>query len=265
MNPSAVSAADAGLAAPAADALHLWLAPERGPLAPARAAAYGELLAPAERETWQRFRFRPDRERYLLARALQRHALSLYQPARAPASWRFIAGPHGKPALDEGADAPHFNLSHTPGLVALVIGAQATLGVDVENHHIRNAPLEVADRYFTAEEARDLRGLPAGAQQARFFALWTLKESYIKALGGGLSVPLDEISFRFADASACAVGYEARSAQAEGFRFTQFELDGIAIAVAVRAAGATCLPVVVRELQPGATGVALNLAPLASF
>jgi 4'-phosphopantetheinyl transferase len=40
-----------------------------------------------------------------------------------------------------------------------------------------------------------LQTLPEPLQPLRFFQYWTLKESYIKARGMGLSIPLDRFSF----------------------------------------------------------------------
>jgi 4'-phosphopantetheinyl transferase len=72
----------------------------------------------------------------------------------------------------------------------------AAIGVDVEDL-VREAPLELADHFFAADEVSALRRLPASEQSERFLAYWTLKESYAKARGVGLSLPLDQVAFRF--------------------------------------------------------------------
>ena len=59
----------------------------------------------------------------------------------------------------------------------------------------RATPSPWRDRFFSPCEARALRALPDSEQTRRFFAYWTLKESYIKARGLGLSLPLDQFSF----------------------------------------------------------------------
>jgi 4'-phosphopantetheinyl transferase len=81
-------------------------------------------------------------------------------------------------------------------LIVLVVGADISLGVDTENIRVRPAPLDVANRFFSQEEIAALRMLPATEQHERFFQYWTLKESYIKARGHGLSIPLDKFSMR---------------------------------------------------------------------
>jgi 4'-phosphopantetheinyl transferase len=66
--------------------------------------------------------------------------------------------------------------------------------VDVENVRSRQVDIEIADRYFAAAEFAALRALPREQQRQRFFEYWTLKESYIKARGMGLSIPLDRFA-----------------------------------------------------------------------
>src|SRR5690606_16766306 len=70
--------------------------------------------------------------------------------------------------------------------------------VDVENVR-RRAPLDVADTFFAPAEVAALRALPLEQQPQRFFEYWTLKESYIKARGLGLLIPLDQFAFHLED------------------------------------------------------------------
>ncbi len=65
------------------------------------------------------------------------------------------------------------------------------LGVDVEA--IRPLPdmQELAARFFSREEAEDLSGVAPALREEAFFAAWTRKEAYIKAVGAGLQIPLD--------------------------------------------------------------------------
>jgi 4'-phosphopantetheinyl transferase len=165
-------------------------------------ARYRRLLTPEERAQELRFHFPIDRHRFLLTRALVRTALSRYVPI-APEDWIFVADSHGRPRISnkhpEHAAALadiSFNISHTLGLVLFGITGRSALGVDTENVRERVAAVELADRYFSPSEAHSLRALPGGLQPGRFFDYWTLKESYIKARGLGLSIPLDQFSFR---------------------------------------------------------------------
>ncbi|MEO8019025.1 MAG: 4'-phosphopantetheinyl transferase superfamily protein [Pseudomonadota bacterium] len=179
------------------DEIHVWLAfggevRDGGVL-----AEYEAMLQPDERERLARLRFGPQRHQFLVTRALQRTVLAAYLPGLAPHELRFITGVRGKPALagDSSAMNLHFNVAHTQGLVAIALCREAMVGIDVENITKRTAPLEIAKRYFTAEEAHALADLPREQQLARFFSLWTLKESWLKATGLGLAAGLGNISF----------------------------------------------------------------------
>ena len=61
------------------------------------------------------------------------------------------------------------------------------VGVDVEDRTRGGDLLDVADRFFSPFEVKALTALPTAEQMDRFFLYWTLKESYIKARGMGLS------------------------------------------------------------------------------
>ena len=151
----------------------------------------------------QRFYFADDRKRYLVTRALVRTVLSRYVPI-APEQWVFSKNDYGRPAIadqialtQELARDLSFNLSHTRGLIALAVSRGRELGVDVEKLAARQVSLDVANAYFSPSEVADLSCVAPDWQQHRFFEYWTLKESYIKARGMGLSLPLNGFSFEF--------------------------------------------------------------------
>ncbi|MEM8593301.1 MAG: 4'-phosphopantetheinyl transferase superfamily protein [Pseudomonadota bacterium] len=113
----------------------------------------------------------------------------------APEEWVFDTGEKGKPYLSNGHQPLHFNVSHTHNLIALALSQHYAIGVDVE-HTLRNSDtINIADRYFSCHELEELHALPIAQQENHFFDYWTLKESYIKACGVGLSIPLDSFSF----------------------------------------------------------------------
>jgi len=183
----------------AGDEIHVWLAFDDEVRDSELIAAYEAMLEPSEQERRARLQSEELRHQFLITRALQRTALAGYAPGVAPRDLRFVAGPHGKPAI-AAEFAPlnlHFSVAHTQGLVALAVSRGATLGIDVENVTARTAPLAIANRFFTAREAGDLASLPPAEQSARFYALWTLKESWIKATGLGIGAGLGNVSFEF--------------------------------------------------------------------
>ena len=168
------------------------------------------LLNDAERAQEARFYFPDDRLRYLVTRALVRTVLSRYVPV-APAAWEFTTNAWGRPQTAPHHQLPtlQFNISHTRGLIAMAVSTNGALGVDVENLAARAGSAGIAGHFFSPAEASALGALPTARQQQRFYEYWTLKESYIKARGMGLSLPLDGFSFAFPGDQGIALAFDA--------------------------------------------------------
>lgn len=110
---------------------------------------------------------------------------------------RLVVGEHGRPALHaELGTAFDFNWSHSgeQALVALAHGLAP--GIDLEHHRMRNNVLDIAQRFFTAEEAAWLARLDESEQRIAFLELWTAREAVLKALGRGIAFGLDKLAFR---------------------------------------------------------------------
>lgn len=99
----------------------------------------------------------------------------------------------GKPYLEEGAGLPglRFNLSHGASQALFAFSPGAELGVDLEEVRPRQDALDLARHFFTPQEQGWLKGMAAIERDRAFARLWTLKEAYLKALGLGLSKPLN--------------------------------------------------------------------------
>lgn len=177
--------------------IHLWLVFPDEITDPRLLREHRLLLS--DEELWQqaRFRFERDRHRYLVTRAMVRTVLSKYAGV-APQEWRFETSEFVKPRVandDAWARRISFNVAHTSGLVLLGVTLDRALGVDVEATNADRACVDIADRFFAPAEVRALRALSREQQVRRFYEYWTLKESYIKARGLGLSIPLDRFAF----------------------------------------------------------------------
>ena len=136
------------------------------------------------------------RDQFVAARALLRTQLSRY--TNTPISnWMFEANRFGRPYIAEPVDHRHirFNLSHTNGLVACAISFEREIGVDIENVTRELDVFSLAKSSFAPQETEALARLDPDLGRSRFFSYWTLKESYIKARGMGLSLPLDAFWF----------------------------------------------------------------------
>jgi 4'-phosphopantetheinyl transferase len=170
--------------------LHIWRASLDVP--PASLQRFSTYLLPAESARAQRFVFPSDRDHFIVGRGILRALLSRYllQP---PASIHILEGSRGKPYFSREGDGPslRFNVSHSYGLALYVFAVQREVGIDIEKIRPEFATMEIAERYFSAREREELRGLPAGLRTEGFFLCWTRKEAYVKARGDGLQIPLD--------------------------------------------------------------------------
>ena len=207
--------------------VHLWLA-AYDEIADAQLhARYRELLDPAERVQEQRFYFARDRVRYLVTRALVRTVLSKYVPSVAPEEWTFDKNRYGRPEAANAAAREAgltFNISHTHSLIVLALATRREIGVDVENVCAREASVRIAEHYFAPPEVSTLNAAPVHEQQFRFFEYWTFKESYIKARGMGLSLPLDKFSFHYPGVGNVEIAIDAELSDAPSrWQFWQFQ------------------------------------------
>ncbi|MEW5851268.1 MAG: 4'-phosphopantetheinyl transferase superfamily protein [Myxococcota bacterium] len=156
---------------------------------PARREALLALLTDDERQRASGYFFPVHQERFVVGRATLRLILSPHLGTQ-PSAVRLRVGPHGKPALHDDT-ALRFNLSHCEDCAVCAVTTGHDVGIDVEA--VRERPLlhQVAQRFFSPVEAQEVLSAPAPAQLRRFLTCWTRKEAFIKACGGGLSIPLD--------------------------------------------------------------------------
>lgn len=156
----------------------------------ARTAA--ALLSDAERHRASRFLFDRDRDRFIVARARLRQLLGARLGAR-PESVELVYGSHGKPALAPwlADSALRFNVSHCGDVTLYAFSRGREIGIDVEAVRVLPDADDIAARFFSQRENRAYRALEPRDRPLGFFQCWTRKEAFIKALGDGLSYPLD--------------------------------------------------------------------------
>lgn len=181
---------------------------------PESVRALSALLCEAERRRAARFRFERDRGRFVVARARLRELLGARLQAR-PESISFCYGRRGKPALAEpfAGSGWRFNVSHCEDLAVYAFSRTGEVGIDVEAvREVREADA-IAARFFSRRENAAYRAVAPRQRPQAFFTCWTRKEAFVKALGGGLSLPLGEL-----DVSAAPPGWRLDSfAPAPGF------------------------------------------------
>ena len=190
----------------------------------AQLSRFFQWLSPEERAQHGRFRFEKHRHTYLISHALVRQALSLITKIE-PEKFSFKTNAYGKPFVAAPAQqqAVHFNLSHTEGLAAVAISRRTELGVDVENIHRQDMTQALAEQFFAPEECLAVAQAREHERSAKMLEFWTLKESYIKAVGMGLSIALDSFAFKLATATQAArlLRLDAQVDTLEAWRFWQ--------------------------------------------
>jgi len=171
---------------------HLWFV-QLDEVAPVCLETYWDLLSDDEKEGAARLVFETHRNAFVTAHAFVRATLSRYATV-APSEWLFATNDYGRPRVCQPSFGDlDFNLAHSDGIAVCLVG-RGIVGVDVEDL-FRRAPLDIVDQFFSALEVQSLMQRPIELRRRRFYEYWTLKESYIKACGLGLSLPLDRFAF----------------------------------------------------------------------
>lgn len=213
------------------DIWHIGIEPPPDKIAEART-----LLSPDELGRAARFHFDIHRNRYIAGRAALRTILAQYLGVSAKAL-AFIYGEKGKPALASHVNARtlEFNLSHSHDRALLGITVGSTLGVDIERINLEFGTDEIATHFFSAFEVDTLLAVPKPERGATFFSCWTRKEAYIKAVGDGLSLPLDSFDVAFGPGVEAAL-LRVEAATDAPARWRMYDIpapEGYAAAIAV--------------------------------
>lgn len=153
-------------------------------------AFYYALLDEAERNIAANLKFQALRTAYIHGHGLVRIILGRYLQI-LPATLNIKRTLYGKPFL---ADYPllSFNLSHSGSKWMLAVTESVPVGVDIETIKPRTQTTGLVARCFAPEEQAYWRLLPEAEQLPRFFELWTRKEAFVKAVGRGIALGLDE-------------------------------------------------------------------------
>ncbi len=225
-----------------ADEVHLWrasLQPPAGEL-----EAHFHTLSPQEREQAGRFRFPVHRDRFIAGRGIQRAILARYLRA-APAELVFRSAERGKPRLDGPAalSGIRFNATNAADLALYAVTLGREVGIDLEPLRPMDDAPALARSFFSAAETAALAAVPAPLVHAAFLNGWTRKEALIKAVGDGLSMPLDLFDVTLAPGEPARL-LASRTPGLDAGRWTLDALDagpGWVAALAVEGTGWTPL------------------------
>lgn len=135
------------------------------------------------------YRFASDKIRSLFSELLLRFIL-LKKVNLKNSELVFLKNPFGKPFLKKAS--VYFNLSHSNDYIFCAI-SEKNIGLDIEK--IGSVDIRLAERFFHPDEYQFLLNSPLHKQKELFYTYWTLKESYVKFLGTGLTISLNHFSF----------------------------------------------------------------------
>lgn len=170
--------------------LHLWKVSTRP--TPSVYEEYKSLLTETELIKVQFFEFQQARDTYVISQAVLRYLLSGYLGI-APSQVKLGRKTKGKPySIDD--PGLFFNMSHSGELAVIAFSRDSEVGIDIEQ--IRPLPDldEMISRNFSAGEIKFIQSRPE-EKNNRFFRFWTVKESYLKAIGEGMRLTPDSVEF----------------------------------------------------------------------
>lgn len=199
-------------------------------------------LLGAEAERYHRIAHPQVRRRFAASRTLLRYAAGMAVGA-PPEQFEIARHPNGRPYL-RGCDQVEVSISHTGRIVVAGISRLGAIGVDVEATDRSIQSAEFAERVCSAREQETLRALTPQERAGYLIRLWTLKESYSKALGLGLRLSFRTFGFELCETSAAArlTQFDGRPSTDEQWSFESHGVEGryaVGLAVSQAAYGGT--------------------------
>lgn len=205
------------------DEVHVWRVSLQRPAAEMDRLAQN--LSADEKARAARFVFDIHRQRYIAARGVLRRLLGNYL-SLAPEELVITYSDYAKPFLAPGRGYGDlfFNVTHSGELALLAFARGRRLGVDVEYRREVADVEKMAQHYFSPPEVAALQAVPPGERSPAFLQGWTRKEAYIKAIGEGLSRPLDSFDVTLGPGKAAAL-LTVRDDPAEAARWRLIALN----------------------------------------
>lgn len=173
---------------------HIWVLDLR--LLSKRSTEYECFLTTKELLRAKKFRFEKDKKTFVVVRGILRELSGQYLRI-APKDIRLRYTKYGKPELDYPKNNLHFNVSHASEIAIIGFSLGVPIGVDVEFVKYANDLEKVAKRFFSKNEYDKYMSLSGDEKLKGFYNCWTRKEAFIKAIGHGLSFPLDQFEVSF--------------------------------------------------------------------
>jgi 4'-phosphopantetheinyl transferase len=180
-----------------ADEIHIWVAALDRSID--MLDRFNQIMSPKEHARAEQFHFKRDTIHYIARWGILRSIMGRYLSVD-PGQLRFHHTQYGKPELIDasGLEKIHFNMSHSREMALFAFSRTHELGIDIEYiHDIPDLP-NIIEISFSPKEKQAMDAMPAAERRAAFFRGWTCKEAITKALGRGLSLPLQGIEVSLA-------------------------------------------------------------------
>lgn len=149
-----------------------------------------EKLSNKRRQKIDGFRMKKDKLLSLGAGILINKGLETY--GLRERNVRIAEGKYGKPYFPDYPDI-HFSVSHSEKMVIAVF-ADTEVGCDIE--YMDSVNLELSEKFFCNSEYEFIMGHKEQERKEAFYRIWTLKESFVKAVGCGMMLPMDEFNIK---------------------------------------------------------------------
>ena len=152
-------------------------------------------LSRDEVERANRFYFERDRMQFIVRRGILKQIIANYL-AIDPKNLLFEYNRFGKPFLitDSLKHDLRFNMSHSKNMAIYCIGYQKDVGIDIEYIQEDFEFHQIIDRFFSLNEKKHIQKITIDKRREAFFRIWTRKEAVLKALGKGVSFPLQKVN-----------------------------------------------------------------------
>jgi len=154
---------------------------------------YAGTLSQQEKQRAERFTFADKYDEYVVTRGLLRKALA-HVLGEKPGAFEFEYTLSNKPYLPRKYDDKviSFNASHSHGQALVAISIDRNIGIDIECIRTGVEHEKLAQRFFSEAEYRALMQCPPEQRIYAFYATWTRKEAFVKAVGKGIAFGLSE-------------------------------------------------------------------------
>ena len=150
---------------------------------------YWPLLNDNEKQKADTFTRLEIQKKYIKMRGVLRKILGLYLDVE-PKCIDIKTGNHGKPYLAKGS--VNFNLSHTGNKFVVAVGNVGDMGIDLEQHRDRKNLAGLVEKCFSDEESVYWHSLSEMQKTQMFFRFWVRKEAFVKAVGRGIGLGLEQ-------------------------------------------------------------------------